>query len=51
MLAQRRKLLQYYRGADFDSYAVLISRLGLKDTSYVPQDRFTRRYKAAVRDV
>ena len=36
MLHQRRKLLQYLRRTRFDSYAVLISRLGLKD-SYGPQ--------------
>ena len=47
MLAQRRSLLQYLRRTKFDTYAVLISKLGLKD-SYAPQDRFTIRYKAAV---
>lgn len=30
-LSQRRKLLQYLRRTSFDSYAVLIARLGLKD--------------------
>ncbi len=43
MLNQRRKLLQYLRRSNFDKYAVLISRLGLKD-SYGPQDRLTQRY-------
>lgn len=46
MLAKRRSLLQYLRRTEFDAYASLISRLGLKDT-YGPQDRFTLRYKAA----
>jgi hypothetical protein len=32
MLAQRRKLLQYLRRSDFDAYAKMLSRLGLKDT-------------------
>lgn len=36
MLHQRRKLLQYLRRTSFDQYAVLISRIGLKD-SYGPQ--------------
>ena len=31
MLAQRRKLLQYLRRADFDAYAKMLSALGLKD--------------------
>ena len=31
-LSQRRKLLQYLRRTSFDSYAVLIARLGLKDS-------------------
>ena len=31
MLSQRRSLLQYLRRKDFDSYAVVLSRLGLKD--------------------
>lgn len=44
MLTQRRKLLQYLRRARFDAYAVLISRLGLKD-AYGSQDRFSARYK------
>ena len=46
MLNQRRTLLQYLRRSKFDKYAVLISRLGLKD-SYGPQDRLSSRYKAA----
>lgn len=48
MLNQRRKLLQYLRRSKFDAYAVLISRLGLKD-SYGPTDRLSQRYKPAVR--
>lgn len=48
MLNQRRKLLQYLRRSRFDAYAVLISRLGLKD-SYGPTDRLSQRYKPAVR--
>lgn len=36
MLHQRRTLLQYLRRTSFDKYAVLISRIGLKD-SYGPQ--------------
>lgn len=44
MLNQRRKLLQYLRRSKFDAYAVLISRLGLKD-SYGPADRLSQRYK------
>lgn len=36
MLHQRRKLLMYLRRTSFDKYAVLISRIGLKD-SYGPQ--------------
>ena len=31
MLNQRRSLLQYLRRKDFDSYAVVLNRLGLKD--------------------
>ncbi len=31
MLNQRRTLLQYLRRKDFDSYAIVLSRLGLKD--------------------
>ena len=31
MLSQRRSLLQYLRRKDFDSYAITLSRLGLKD--------------------
>ena len=46
MLNQRRKLLQYLRRSKFDKYAVLISRLGLKE-AYAQQDRFSSRYKAA----
>jgi hypothetical protein len=46
MLNQRRTLLQYLRRSKFDKYAVLISRLGLKD-SYGPQDRLSSRYKGA----
>ena len=38
MLAQRRKLLQYLRRADFDAYARMLSSLGLKDT-YAKQAR------------
>ena len=38
MLAQRRKLLQYLRRADFDAYACMLSSLGLKDT-YAKQAR------------
>jgi small subunit ribosomal protein S15 len=48
MLNRRRSLLQYLRRTKFDAYAVLISRLGLKDT-FAPQDRFSKRYKAAKR--
>lgn len=44
MLTQRRKLLQYLRRSRFDAYAVLISRIGLKD-AYGPQDRLSSRYK------
>jgi hypothetical protein len=47
MLNQRRKLLQYLRRSKFDKYAVLISRLGLKD-SYGPQDRLSQRYNKPV---
>jgi len=46
MLARRRCLLQYLRRTSFDTYANLISRLGLKD-SYGSQDRYSIRYKAA----
>ncbi|CAL5222270.1 g4609 [Coccomyxa viridis] len=42
MLAQRRKLLQYLRRADFDAYAKMLSALGLKDR-YMKQDRLTLR--------
>jgi len=31
MLNQRRSLLEYLRRKDFDSYAMVLSRLGLKD--------------------
>lgn len=31
MLSQRRSLLQYLRRTDFDSYAIVLNRLGLKD--------------------
>lgn len=31
MLNQRRSLLQYLRRKDFDSYAIVLNRLGLKD--------------------
>lgn len=48
LLNRRRSLLQYLRRSNFDRYAVLISRLGLKD-NYAPQDRYSVRYKAAVR--
>lgn len=48
MLNKRRSLLQYLRRTKFDAYAMLISRLKLKDT-YAPQDRFSMRYKAAIR--
>lgn len=48
MLNRRRSLLQYLRRKDFDKYAVIISKLGLRD-NYAPQDRFSVRYKAALR--
>lgn len=48
MLNQRKSLLRYLRHKNFDSYAMMISRLGLKDT-YGRQDRFSARYKPAVR--
>ena len=38
MLSQRRKLLQYLRRTDFDAYAGMLSKLGLKDT-YAKQAR------------
>ena len=50
MLTKRRTLLQYLRRTKFDDYAILISRLGLKD-NYGPQDRYSQRYKAAVPEV
>ena len=31
MLTRRRKLLQYLRRSDFDTYSALILRLGLRD--------------------
>ena len=31
MLNQRKSLLQYLRRKDFDSYAIVLSRLGLRD--------------------
>ena len=31
MLNQRRSLLEYLRRTDFDTYAIVLSRLGLKD--------------------
>ena len=31
MLNQRRSLLEYLRRKDFDVYAIVLSRLGLKD--------------------
>lgn len=43
MLNQRRKLLQYLRRTKFDSYAQLITKIGLKD-SFAPQTKFTQRY-------
>lgn len=46
MLTQRRQLLQYLRRSKFDTYAALISRLGLKD-NYAATDRFSARYRAA----
>lgn len=47
MLSQRRKLLEYLRRTDFDTYAKMLSRLGLKDT-YAKQDRLTK-YKTGGR--
>ncbi|DBB15968.1 TPA: hypothetical protein ACH3X3_003340 [Trebouxia sp. C0006] len=38
MLNQRRTLLQYLRRKDFDSYAIVLSRLGLKD-NYLKLER------------
>jgi hypothetical protein len=37
---QRRKLLRYLRERDFDTYAGLLWRLGLKD-AYAKMDRLT----------
>ncbi|KAK2076583.1 hypothetical protein QBZ16_005343 [Prototheca wickerhamii] len=48
MLNQRRALLQYLRGSNFDAYAMTISKLGLKD-NYAKHDRFSTRYKPLVR--
>jgi small subunit ribosomal protein S15 len=48
MLNKRRSLLQYLRRTNFDAYVALIGRLGLKD-NYERQDRFSVRYKAAIR--
>ncbi|KFM25073.1 37S ribosomal protein S28, mitochondrial [Auxenochlorella protothecoides] len=44
LLSQRRSLLQYLRRSNFDTYAMTISKLGLKD-NYAQNDRFTVRYK------
>ncbi|KAK9815726.1 hypothetical protein WJX72_008628 [[Myrmecia] bisecta] len=41
MLHQRRKLLQYLRRTDFDTYSMLLARLGLKD-NYGVQNRLMR---------
>lgn len=38
MLNQRRSLLEYLRRKDFDSYAIVLSRLGLKD-NYMKLER------------
>ena len=46
MLTTRRQLLLYLRRTKFDTYAALISRLGLKD-NYAAQDRYSSRYRAA----
>lgn len=48
LLSQRRSLLQYLRRSNFDTYAMTISKLGLKD-NYAQNDRFTVRYKPLVR--
>lgn len=48
LLSQRRSLLQYLRRSNFDTYAMTISKLGLKD-NYAQHDRFTVRYKPLVR--
>lgn len=42
VLARRRKLLTYLRSHNFDTYATLLTRLGLKD-NYEKQDRLTLR--------
>lgn len=39
MLNQRKSLLQYLRRKDFDSYAIVLSRLGLRD-NYMKLVRF-----------
>ena len=39
MLADRKSLLQYLRKSQFESYSVLIARLGLKD-KFAKQVRF-----------
>jgi small subunit ribosomal protein S15 len=38
MLNQRRSLLQYLRREDFDTYALVLSKLGLRDT-YIKRER------------
>lgn len=48
MVNKRRDLLRYLRRKNFDSYAMMISRLGLKD-SYGRQSRFSARYKPLIR--
>lgn len=48
MLTRRRQLLQYLRRTRFDSYAVLLAQLGLKD-SYAQHDRYSKRYRPAAR--
>ena len=47
MLAQRRKLLQYLRRADFDAYAKMLSALGLKDR-YMKQVNFSISYSSTL---
>lgn len=49
LLSRRKALLKYLRRKDFDAYAMVISRLGLKD-NYGPTDRFSVRYRPAVRE-
>lgn len=46
MLNRRRSLLQYLRRSSFEAYAMLISKLGLKD-NYATQDRYSVRYSRA----